>query len=429
MIDKDLKIFGFAKWQLVPEEPRHNTWHNALFDSAKLLNIDLSYIGLKNNLKTYWITQLLPDTVLKRFPYIGVISFFNVIRTIKGSNERKTLIYIFEGTIFWLFLFYLIKTLVPNCIIVCNLFSSTRFNKSFFKNDRIRIRYKIFFYLLKRHEQNNLIITFDTQIMADRASKITNYDFKRFPVPSSFSFRNTNNFNVESHHRVLVNMRGFNLENLHTLLKESCQYCKFVFPRGGLNSIPLQSEFGKYKNALFDSNNIPVSDYKSYIDSFDYMIFLYMPTFESINASGRILDAITRGIPVCVPKQHTESANISKLWGRTNLFDYTSFESMIKTFNHPIFSERINKIEPPFTPKGAINDLINFFEGKKFSRIKFYAIKYVLVSIILIFHILISAFLSIIYLALFKLIKYLRLDQYDKILKVLNSYLMRNNNE
>jgi hypothetical protein len=59
MIDKNLKIFGFAKWQLVPEEPRHNTWHNALFDSAKLLNIDLSYIGLKNNLKSTNNTGLL----------------------------------------------------------------------------------------------------------------------------------------------------------------------------------------------------------------------------------------------------------------------------------------------------------------------------------------------------------------------------------
>jgi len=429
MIDKNLKIFGFAKWRLVPEEPRHNTWHNALFDSSKLLNIDLNYIGLKNNLKTDWITQLLPDTVLKQFPYIDIFSFFNVIRTIKGSNKRKTLIYIFEGTIFWLFLFYLIKILVPNCIIVCNLFSSTRFNKSFFKNDRIRIRYKIFFYLLKRYEKKNFVITFDTQIMADRASKITNYDFKRFPVPSSFSFRNSNNFNEESHHRVLVNMRGFDLENLHTLLKESCQYCKFVFPRGAINSTPLQNEFGKYKNALFDSNNIPVSDYKSYIDSFDYMIFLYMPIFESINASGRILDAITRGIPVCVPKQHTESANISKLWGRTNLFDYTSFESMIKTFNHPIFSEKINKSEPPFTPKGAINDLIKFIEGQKFGRIRFHFIKYVLVSIILIFHMLISAFLSVIYQALIKLFKYFRVNKYDRIIMLPNLHLMGKNNE
>jgi hypothetical protein len=405
MFDPNLKIFGLAKWRLVPEEPRHDTWHNALFDTSKLLNIDLKYIGLKNNLKTYWITELLPDTILKQFPYIDVFSFHKVIKAIKGSNEQKTLIYIFEGTIFWLFLMSLIKTLVPNCIVVCNLFSSARFDKSFFKNDKIRSKYKIFFYLLNKYKQKNVIITFDTQVMADRASKITGFNFERFPVPSSFSFQNSNNFNAESHHRVLVNMRGFNLENLHILLKESCQYCEFVFPRGALNSVPLQNEFGKYKNARFDDKVISKIDYKSYIDSFDYMIFLYMPIFASINASGRVLDAITRGIPVCVPKQHTESANISKVWGRANLFVYTSLESMIKTFIHPIFSIKINKGEPPFTPRGVINDLIYFFNGKQFRRIKFRVIKYSLIYIILTLHAIVSAFLSVIYQIQFKLFK------------------------
>lgn len=405
MFDPNLKIFGLAKWRLVPEEPRHDTWHNALFDTSKLLNIDLNYIGLKNNFKTYWINELLPDTILKHFPYIDVFSFFKVIRTIKGSNKQRTLIYIFEGTIFWLFLLSLIQTLVPNCIVVCNLFSSTRFDKSFFKNDKIRIKYKMFFCLLKKYKQKNLIITFDTQIMANRASEISGCDFERFPVPSSFPYEKPNNFNAESHHRVLVNMRGFDLKNLHTLLRESCQHCEFVFPRGALNSVPLQHEFGKYKNARFDDKIIAKLDYKSYVDSFDYMIFLYMPIFASINASGRILDAITRGIPVCVPKQHTESANISKVWGRAKLFDYTSLESMIKTFNHPIFSIKLNKGEPPFTPRGAINDLINFFNGKQFRRIKFRVIKYSLISMILVLHAVISAFLSVIYQVQFKLFK------------------------
>lgn len=405
MVDPNLKIFGLAKWRLVPEEPRHDTLHNALFDTAKLLNIDLKYIGLKNNVKTYWITELFPDTILKQFPYIDIFSFFKVVRAIKGTNEQKTLIYIFEGTIFWLFLLSLIQTLVPNCIVVCNLFSSTRYDKSFFKNDKIRIGYKTFFYFLKKYKQKNVIITFDTQIMADRASKITSCDFEKFPLPSSFSFRNSNDFNVASHHRVLVNMRGFDLENLHILLKESCQHCEFVFPRGALNSVPLQNEFGKYINAQFDDKVIAKMDYESYVDSFDYMIFLYMPIFASINSSGRILDAITRGIPVCVPKQFTESANISKVWGRANLFDYNSLESMIKTFTHPIFGIALNKGEPPFTPRGAINDLINFFNSKQFRRIKFRVIKYSLVTIVLVLHAIVSAVLSVIYQVLFKLFK------------------------
>jgi hypothetical protein len=40
-----VKIFGIAKWRLVPNEPRHNTWHNALYDSAQQFSINLRYIG------------------------------------------------------------------------------------------------------------------------------------------------------------------------------------------------------------------------------------------------------------------------------------------------------------------------------------------------------------------------------------------------
>lgn len=415
----ELKIIGFAKWRLVSEEPRHNTWHNALHETAQLMSINLQYIGLQNTIETEWIDQILPDSILKQFPYLNVFHFFHVIRHIKKRNENKTLIYIFEGTIFWLFLFYLIKMIVPNCMAVCNLFSSSKFNKKFFKNERLRTRYKIFFYILNKYKKEDFIITFDTQVMADKARKITNYNFQRFPVPSSFGYRSFSSLNKKSHHKVLVNMRGLDLKNLHIFLRESCQFCEFVFPRGPLSSQPLESEFGSYKNALFNESNIPISEYQSYIDSFDYMIFLYMPVFESINASGRILDAITRGIPVCVPMQLDESAETAKIWGRYNLFDYTSVESMRSTFNHPIFSEPIDRREPPFTPRGALNDLVRLFDDKKVSKVnlkvKFNSLKIIFVSSILMLHTLISIFLNIFYQVLVKLTEFLK-PGYDKLL-------------
>jgi hypothetical protein len=194
-------------------------------------------------------------------------------------------------------------------------------------------------------------------------------------------------------------MRAFPEEKLHDLLKSSCQKCTFVFPRGTLKSQPLKVNFGHYKNTFFDDKVIPIKDYQSYIDQHDYMIFLYRP---SIDASGRILDAIARGIPVCVPMQASEWSEIAKQYGRSFDFDWSSNESLATTFNHPTFSKLTFIGEPPFTPSNVLAEFTRIVKNSNFSRTRLSFVKKVLILILIFLHSLISSISSILYQILFR---------------------------
>lgn len=392
----DIRLIGIAKWRFIPNEPRHNTWHNALYDSSKVNAIDLDYVGLKKTFRNDWVNQILPDSILKQFPYINPFTFFRVQRRIKSEGTKLTVVYIFEGTIFWIFFLLCVKYTVANCSVVCNLFSSTRYDKKFFTENRIKPLYWWLFSLVKKINPKDLHITFDTQLMADRATMISGYHFKKFPVPASFALRNEFEFAPKEHYRVLINIRGFKNENLHNLLQLSCKSCTFVFPRGSLGSESLKTEFGAFSNAEFDEKVIPVVDWEPYIDSFDYMIFLYTPdVFPATNISGRILDATVRRVPVCVPSQLSECAEIAERWGRANVFDLDSPEDLNKLFNHPAFTPSIYISEPPFTPRRALTDLKGFAVRKTNSQVPISPLNYGFVFLILTLHTLISITLNI----------------------------------
>jgi hypothetical protein len=130
------------------------------------------------------------------------------------------------------------------------------------------------------------------------------------------------------------------------------------------------------------------------------MIFLYEP---SIDASGRLLDCLARGIPVCVPEQATEWASIAKNWGRAHLFDWTSQNGLEKIFDHPSFSSPRFLGEPPFTPEGTISELLSMTETNIIGQKKLSLIKKVVTLILLLVHGIIAATLSTLYSILFKI--------------------------
>lgn len=350
----EIKVFGIASWRLVPDEPRHNTWHNALYDASRKQDVDLEYLGLINTHQTNWITRILPDSVLKRFPYFSLNSFIKILRKIRGSGNKQTVIYIFEGSVSWLFFLGCISALIPNCVVICNLFSSSRYNQRFFSRGKMKLAYRVLFKFIQAQER--VRVTFDTQLMTNKVNAYVQNRLVRFPVPSSFPFNYHNVLTGAQHYRVLVNLRSFPNKDIHELLQASCKSCTFVFPRGPLASTPLSIDFGHYFNASFDQHVIPVSEYQSYIDTFDYMIFLYQP---SIDASGRILDSITRGVPVCVPRQASEWAYIAKTWGRSALFDWGCTADTAKMFDHPEFGIPNSESDPPFTPDGSLKEIVN----------------------------------------------------------------------
>jgi hypothetical protein len=129
-----------------------------------------------------------------------------------------------------------------------------------------------------------------------------------------------------------------------------------VIPKGPIASgLVTKEEFGRYKNLEFDDSNILESEYAGYIDSFDYLIILYEP---SINASGKVLDAITRGVPVAVPREATEWSEIASNWGESHHFHWTSAADEGLLFQHPKFENPKFSGEPPFTPRNALKTIV-----------------------------------------------------------------------
>ena len=357
-----INLIGIAAWKFVPAEPRHNTFHNSLAVWGNTEGVKVNYLGLKNTYKANWIIQILPDTVLKRIPYMSPINFFRVRKSLNVNFDSKTVIYVYEGTLSWLVLLSLVARFVPNSVLVCNLFSGSKYSRVLFSGTRIRLPFRICFQIIRK--MKNLHLTFDTALMVDKVNSALGRKQIRhkFPLPSALPYLRERKYDPTGHHRVLVNMREFEISGLHELLVNSCLDCTFVFPRGPLASTPLSLEFGKYSNLVFDESNIAVEDYLAYVDQFDYMIFLYKP---SMNSSGRLLDAIVRRIPVCVPIQSTEWCNIAREWGELHQYDWLSIDEKGENFNHPNFSFPTSVKVPPFTPKGAIENLTGFASDLK----------------------------------------------------------------
>lgn len=352
----ETRLVGIAGWRLVPNEPRHNTFHNSLHSQAAKDDVELEYFGLRNTHPTNWIKQELPDTILKKYPYLSLTEFYKFKSKAKLAKNQNTVLYIFEGSISWLFILSLCAYLNPQLTIVCNLFSSSKYNRVLFANNgQLKHRYRIFFSILSKFEQS--IITFDTSTMANKTKGIVSAsNIQTFPVTSSFPYQPISR-RVKEHFNVLVNMRSFSFDDLHKMLKSSCPRCTFTFPRGPMAQTSLEAEFSIYPNARFDKQSIPVDGYMAYFDSFDYTILMYEP---SIDASGKLLDAIARGIPVCIPSESLEWVSISKTWGEHFIFTWMNKSSMAKSFDHPVFSQPVLKGEPSFTPTKTLEAIQGF---------------------------------------------------------------------
>lgn len=346
-----VNYIGLAAWRFVPEEPRHNTFHNAIASTKLSDNSHVQYLGLKNTFYTDWVTQVLPDTVLKRFPYMSPRSFRRVSEALKLDAGKPTIIFMFEGSFLWALLLKLLGRTIGNSAVICNLFPASGHQKLLFKGSVIRPSYRL---LLKYfYPRKNLILTFDTHLMQSKVNRDLGEDViqGRFPLPSALSFRQAPIRFSNGHSRVLVNMRNFDVEKLHKYLENSCKDCVFVFPRGPLASEPLWKKFGSYENVVFDETSVPLDQYQDYIDQFDYMIFLYEP---SIDSSGKLLDALVRNIPVCLPRQSTEWVEIAQADGRSFTYEWGSEIEVLKAFYHPNFSGNSLMHEPDFTPSKSL---------------------------------------------------------------------------
>jgi len=352
-----VKLVGVAGWRLVLSEPRHNTFHNALAMNASQNQVGIKYLGLEENPPLDWLTKFWPNTILRKFPSFSFSDFANSRKLMQDSPNEPTVVFLFEGSLSWYFLLSIYTLFNRNITVVCNLFSSSKYKNLLFNSgDGVKTRFKILFYFFSKFPRS--IATFDTQQMADLVNtNVRSMQFYKFPVTSSFPFREE--LKKESEHfHVLVNLRTFPLDRLHRLMQNSCPKCIFRFPRGPMATPSLESEFSKYDNAQFDRLNIPVEDYMGYFDQFDYTILLYQP---SIDASGKLLDAIARRLPVVIPEESTEWAAIARKWGTSSTFKWDTVGIVdFKPFNHPDFVHPLKSGAPDFTPEDTLRCLQEF---------------------------------------------------------------------
>lgn len=355
VMDNAANLVGIGPWRIVPHEPRHNTFHMELKRIAPSENINLTYLGLREMPEQDWMTQILPNSTLRKYVAISPKRMREISKVLTEQTSGYKTLYIFEGSISWFITLNILSVRSRNSSVICNFFSSGKYDQLLFSKG-----YKSYFFrsalrFVSRMTNEKALITFDTKLMSDKVRQSLGLIAEPFPVPSSFDFKTKDEVKTK-HSRALINIRSFNPSKLHNYFESSCRECTFVIPKGLISSgLVTYDEFGKYVNIEFDESNISEPEYASYIDSFDYLIIFYEP---SINASGKILDAITRGVPVAVPQEATEWAQISRSWGKSHLFSWGNAEDELELFRHPKFVGPSSPGEPPFTPRHSINTLV-----------------------------------------------------------------------
>jgi hypothetical protein len=221
----------------------------------------------------------------------------------------------------------------------------------------MKVKYRFLFWYFSKI--GGVQVTVDTINLKERinSSQKTTPKVKVFPLPSSFELLEGEKPKSNNHARVLVNMRDFSLSDLSELLSTSCKSCLFVFPVGLLDKSTDSFGLLNFTNVEFEDRSIPVENYRDYIDSFDYMIFLYKPSLDS---SGKILDCITRKIPVCLPIQATEWVETAQKWNRIFLYSYGKNESASGSFNHPVFTLPQSAKSPTCTPINTLREFSSY---------------------------------------------------------------------
>jgi hypothetical protein len=349
--DNEANLVGIGPWRIVPHEPRHNTFHMELKRVSPFENINLTYLGLREMPEQDWMTQILPNSILRKYVAISPKRIKEISKVLNEKSLGYKTLYIFEGSISWFITLNILSVKCGNSSVVCNFFSSEKYDQLFFSKGCKSYFFRSALRLISRMTNKKALITFDTKLMSNKVRESLGLITEPFPVPSSFDFKIKDQMKT-IHSRALINIRSFNPSKLHNYFELSCRECTFVIPKGLISSgLVSYDEFGKYGNIEFDESNIGEADYANYIDSFDYLIILYEP---SINASGKILDAITRGVPVAVPQEATEWAHISRTWGKSHLFRWGNSEDELELFQHPKFLDPSTPGEPPFTPKNSI---------------------------------------------------------------------------
>ncbi len=384
--------------------PRHNTFHMELKRIAPTENINLTYLGLKEMPEQDWMYQILPNSTLRKYVAISPRKMREISEVLTKLTPQRKTIYMFEGSISWFITLNILSAKSGNSTVICNFFSSGKYDLLLFSKGYKSYFFRLALRIISRASDQKAIITFDTNLMSGKVQDLLGICTKPFPVPSSFDFKIRNDV-ANKHSRALINIRGFDPSKLHHYFQSSCRDCTFVIPKGPITSgLVTYEEFGKYTNVEFDDSNIGESEYASYVDSFDYFIILYEP---SINASGKILDAITRGVSVAVPQEATEWAQISRTWGKSHFFRWGNPEDEVQLFQHPKFTDPVSPEEPPFTPRNSIKTLVKLSQHLKTGYRDDSRFKSIAIDLFSIFYYLSCTLLNYQYSTRMKLISYI----------------------
>lgn len=329
-----LIIAGIVPWKINPDEPRHNNIHHAIFSRVSTSSIESMYFGPKQPSGNDWIKPLLPQSVHRNPPTISPRAAISIASEILGRQTDKISIFIYEGSLHWMWNLVVIGRMAGAERVVCNLFPPSKVVSSVESHFFYRTWFKAQIELAHFLSKNTLVCSVDTELASEKLPRIKRYPLEIFPLVSSLEELDVKKYSPQTHKRVLLNVRDLDLVELSKMLSESCKDCSFILPRGPIATQRMVQLMKNYKNFIQDDRNILEEEYEDYIDSFDYMIFFYKPNIDS---SGKLLDAIARKIPVCIPE---ESEEFIKLAARSVDYKTFSWKSRLQSpdlFFHPEF--------------------------------------------------------------------------------------------
>ena len=356
-MNQEFFIGVITPWRITVGSAGHSTWHYAL---SCVDGFDVCHFGLKDNNRPDWIQPVFGKSLDRYIQSASPKSIRSLISRINKHHHQSGCVTIFEGSMYWAFVFLLLSKVLPSKIFICNLWPSYKYLElSEGKGFRSQV-FKLSLKLLNRRK--NLVLTVDTQALARKINSLLSVNLENFPVPTSLSFREVER-KYRSHWNVLVNNRGIDFERLYSILQESCQQCTFHIPYNKSKYDELKSLFQYLPNIDLGDKYIGDAEFENYIDSFDHSIFLYTPIpmkkhdFSHFCASGKLLDVLVRQIPVSLPVGGEEWISIAMQWGRYSIFNIESNTSIVSEFNHPKFSGFPPKTTPNFTPYESLKRL------------------------------------------------------------------------
>lgn len=304
--------------------PGHfETFHKSLFSSAKSVfgEANVRFLGAIGEVSDRkWFEPCVSNSLTSTIPWAPK-KFIDLFR---NENSRDHIIvYLYEGNLALLFIMGIIARRNPRVFVYFNFFNSSRYNKIF----QSKVKSFVFRNLTKfaiRGIVEKFYICGDTKRFANLLSDKLRVQVHAFPQYATID----HSLKMPSSNKCLVNIRGNRSEVLLKQLLELKPEMRFLsLDVHGLKNSQIKQAISKYPNVLLLQNQVTEEEYLNSYLNYHRVVFLYDPTFFSMQSSGRLMDAIAVGAETIVPRD-TALEDTVILYGNGTSFDFNEVLSL-----------------------------------------------------------------------------------------------------